>query len=163
MRDETWYSAPRSDNTSEDTARSRIELPAWITAMALDFSGSGISLLQVGAGMHIPHIKRRIRYIKERATSIVNGLTSHMHALVEFFSTWWPSSLAGLTCSHHLLLHIETHLSAFWREELLMTQIRTLYAVSPACVVRAYVSVRSCMYLYSAVYNNCTIEWSKGF
>ena len=45
-----------------------------ITAMALDFSGLGISLLQVGAGMHVPQIERRIRYIKELSRSIVNGL-----------------------------------------------------------------------------------------
>ena len=42
--------------------------------MALDFSVSCISLLQVGAGMHVPHIERRIRYMKELARSIVNGL-----------------------------------------------------------------------------------------
>ena len=45
-----------------------------ITAMALDFSGLGISLLQVGAGMHVPQIERRIRYIKELSRSVVNGL-----------------------------------------------------------------------------------------
>ena len=36
-----------------------------ITAVALDFFGSGIALLQVITGMHVPHIERlcRIRYI----------------------------------------------------------------------------------------------------
>ena len=42
--------------------------------MALDFSGSGIALLQVGSGMHVPQIERKIRYIKELARSVRSGL-----------------------------------------------------------------------------------------
>ena len=45
-----------------------------ITGMALDYSGSGIALLQVGAGMHLPQIERRRRYINELARSVMNGL-----------------------------------------------------------------------------------------
>ena len=45
-----------------------------ITAMALDFSGSGIAMLQVGAGMHVPQIEGKIRYIKKVARSVRSGL-----------------------------------------------------------------------------------------
>ena len=41
--------------------------------MALDFSGSGIALLQVGPGMHLPQIERKRRYIKELTRSVRSG------------------------------------------------------------------------------------------
>ena len=45
-----------------------------ITALAMDFAGMGIQLIQVGAGMHVPIIERRIRMIKEGTRGILAGL-----------------------------------------------------------------------------------------
>ena len=45
-----------------------------ITALAMNFAGMGIQLIQTGAGMHVPIIERRIRTIKEGTRGILGGL-----------------------------------------------------------------------------------------
>ena len=45
-----------------------------ITALAMDFAGMGIQLIQTGAGMHVPIIERRIRTIKEGTRGILGGV-----------------------------------------------------------------------------------------
>ena len=45
-----------------------------ISAMAMDFSGSGIQLLQVGPSMHVSQVERRIQTLKNLIRSILSGL-----------------------------------------------------------------------------------------